>query len=436
MSSIQSNNQASSHYREHTREQDGWTVLAPAPGAEPAGDLPPPYTPEAAAAPPTAGAAPAATTGPDQQQHHWGDTGYSHASYGRDVPFSVGYVEICNMMGLDPSRACIGFKWDNERANVATHVLSNATDWNNCLESGLGQAKRARTRKVVCMIKNLNLPTETALATPPITPVLHPTGSKKRKSAARSGNSSGERKTFDYTREFRELKARLACAAHKGELCFVSQVDGHHHRVDVEHASLWAKEISAGNATSNRPPENIMFQEFFLPGPKRARNTRSQSSTNPCAPTIHVTVNTGASGSNGVTLSPPRASPPRRSPLATITAASANADNRDVPVSPNRTDVFGGDENGSPGIRYPPVTDILQLIDDSGRFEDSDVLPFPSIIFADTLRDFQITHVDQVPILDAEFYVQQIDMPIQLAELFVEESIAAIGRAQKGKYSA
>ncbi|KAJ7465660.1 hypothetical protein FB451DRAFT_1179135 [Mycena latifolia] len=32
-----------SHYREHTRQQDGWTVLAPPP--QETSELPPPYTP-------------------------------------------------------------------------------------------------------------------------------------------------------------------------------------------------------------------------------------------------------------------------------------------------------------------------------------------------------------------------------------------------------
>jgi hypothetical protein len=145
-----------------------------------------------------------------------------------------------------------------------------------------------------------------------------------------------------YYRPYEEFPA---CAQHIGDLCFISTVDGHHHRVDPEHVSLWAKEIvslfclctycsiltmfeSAGNATSNRPLENITFQDYFLPGAKRARNTQSQSSTNPCAPTIHVTVNTGPSGGNKVT-----ASPPRRSPLGTITAASVNVDNANTPTS-------------------------------------------------------------------------------------------------------
>ncbi|KAJ7431576.1 hypothetical protein B0H11DRAFT_2298145 [Mycena galericulata] len=209
---LPNNNQTSSHYREHTRQQDGWTVLAPPPDPQPTGELPPPYTPEAAPA------APAAT------------------------------------------------------AAVVT-------------------------------------------------------------------------------------------------------------------ASLWAKEISVGHATAKRPPENIMFQEYFLHERKKTRTMRSESSsTNPCAaaPTIHVTVNTGTSHN----------------------------------------------------VRYPPVTDILQLIDDSGIFEGSAELTFPAIIFADDLLELEITRVNRVPLLNTEFYVDQIHMPVALAQLFVDESIAAMGRAQKGKGAA
>jgi hypothetical protein len=60
-------------------------------------------------------------------------------------------------------------------------------------------------------------------------------------------------------------------------------------------------------------------------------------------------------------------------------------------------------------------------------------LSFPAVIFADNLREIDITHVDRVPLMDAEFYAKEFNMPLQLAELFVEESIAAMGRAQKGK---
>jgi hypothetical protein len=125
--------------------------------------------------------------------------------------------------------------------------------------------------------------------------------------------------------------------------------------------------------------------------------------------------------------------------LGTITSASANAGNIDVPTPLYRSQslVLGDDENtSSNAIRYSPVTHILQLIDNSGIFEDSTVLTFPPVIFADALQEFQITHVDQVPILDADFYFQQTAMPLQVAELFIEESIAAIGRAQKGKGAA
>lgn len=276
-----------------------------------------------------------------------------------------------------------------------------------------------------------NLPEETA-------PAASSVGTKKRKSTAAS---SDERRTFDFTKEYRELRAHLLCATHKNRLCFVATPDGHHHQVELPQVSLWAKEIvrffdlvpsigthnfqSVGNATIKRPPENIVFQDFFLPDRKKPRVARAESS-NQCAPTIHVTVNTGAStAGNGATVSPKR-----RSPLATIT----NTDDLDIPTSLYRPQSHLFQEAESSDITtYPPVVDILQLIDNSGIFEDSAVLPFPAIVFADGLRDFQITRVDQVALLDSEFYVQQLNMPVQLAELLVEESIAAMGRLQKGK---
>ncbi|KAJ7123520.1 hypothetical protein C8R44DRAFT_875710 [Mycena epipterygia] len=174
-----------------------------------------------------------------------------------------------------------------------------------------------------------------------------------------------------------------------------------------------------------------MFQDFFLPERKKPHTTRVESSGNPYAPTIHVTVNTDVSGSgSGIT-----ALPPHRTPLATITAASTNADNLDIPTSLYRSQShnFHNDDSSDDIVIYPPVVDILQHIDDSGIFEDSSILPFPAIIFADDLRDFQITCVDQVALLDSEFYVQQLGMPVQLAELLVEESISVMGRTQTGK---
>ncbi|KAJ7119859.1 hypothetical protein C8R44DRAFT_878247 [Mycena epipterygia] len=288
---MQSHKQVSSHYREHTRQQDGWTVLALPPGADAGDEVPPPYTPEAAAQT-VPDPIPAATTAPTVtlsfdipiNSNIIGVQPVTQTkNYSRDIPFAVGYGEICDVMGLDPATTSISFKWDNERANVPTHRLATAVDWENCLESGIGMMQRARTRKVVCMIRNLNLPTATA-------PTMHGGGpptvvlgtSNKRKSGSGSGNSAGERQ--------------------------------------------------ANFAT------------------------------------------------------------------------------------------------------FPPLTaTIIQSIDDSGVFDGSPDLTFPPIIFADTLQDFQIKSVDQVVFLDSEFYVEQVHMPAPLAELFVEESIIAMGKADKGK---
>ncbi|KAJ7830123.1 hypothetical protein B0H13DRAFT_2372118 [Mycena leptocephala] len=346
--------------------------------------------------------------------------------YACDVPFAVAFPEICNTMGLASSHVRIGYKWDNERVNAPVHQLSNATDWTNCLERRIGMQLRARTRTVICVIKNLNLPEETAPVTSSAPSTSIVASGKKRKSSA---NSPDSKKTFDFTQEYCQLKKHLECATHKGQMCFVSNVDGHHKEADREHVSLWAKEITMGNASLSKPPENIMFQDYFLPAPKRARNardTRVDSSTNPCTPTIHVTVNTRTStGSSRVSPSPPR--PPRCSPLSTITAATANANNIDIPSSLYRTQP-DTDIHASGSFRYPAVMEVLQMIDDSWLLADSGVLDFPIVVFAHDLAQYQITHVDHVPLLDTAFYV-----PVVLAELFVEELIAAMGRAQKGK---
>ena len=146
-----------------------------------------------------------------------------------------------------------------------------------------------------------------------------------------------------------------------------------------------------------------MFQDFFLPAPKRARNSRS--SANPCTPTIHVTVNTGPSASTGPSGASPGAScanevtpsPPCRSPLGTITVASANAANINIPTSLYRSNSFivDGKENtidSSDAICYPSVIEILQSIDNSGVFEGSAELTFPAVIFADALQqDYEVS---------------------------------------------
>jgi hypothetical protein len=107
----------------------------------------------------------------------------------------------------------------------------------------------------------------------------------------------------------------------------------------------------------------------------------------------------------------------------------------DIPSSLYRTqpdtDIYASGSSHS--VRYPMVIEVLQMIDDSGLFADSGELDFPVVVFADDLADSQITHVDHVPLLDTSYYVEVIHMPAALAELFVEESIAAMGRAQKGK---
>ncbi|KAJ7142437.1 hypothetical protein C8R44DRAFT_725796 [Mycena epipterygia] len=374
----------SNYYRDHTRQQDGWTVLALPP------DLPPPY--EQAAAPASA-AAPTAVTGTLLSFHIPTNTNVIGAvqvtrskKYGRKVPFNTAFVEMCNIMGLDPSTAAIGYKWDNDKVNAP------------------------------------NPPEETGAVT-------KASGKKRKAPDGPSSSSSSGRKTFDFTSEYRALKNHLLCASHKGKHCFVHH-DGHHIGVEPDHISLWAKEISVGNATQARPPENLIFQKYFLPEQhKKARNSEASSNPGaPAIPSIHVTVNTGGTSSSTVTPASPSGTARARVPLAPITAATANAANFDVPP----LSTWRGPDNSSSGsspIYYPSVVDVLEAIDVSGVFEDSPTLTFPVVIFADALHSFQITQVDHVPILDPQFYVDQVDMPWELAELFVDQSLDAVERA-------
>ncbi|KAF8155031.1 hypothetical protein K438DRAFT_1987256 [Mycena galopus ATCC 62051] len=106
------------------RQQDGWTVLV-----EPD---PPPYTPEAPSAP---ALAPAAQIGvllnfeiPTKSNIVRATPVVRSKKFGRDVPFAIGYVEICRMMGLDSQTVRLGYKWENERTNAPNCRLANAGD--------------------------------------------------------------------------------------------------------------------------------------------------------------------------------------------------------------------------------------------------------------------------------------------------------------------
>ncbi|KAJ7247708.1 hypothetical protein C8J57DRAFT_1240649 [Mycena rebaudengoi] len=282
---------------------NGWTVLAlPPPAAHAGADLLPPYTPQPTTGIPVAASAPGPTVAfyiPTNTNVIGAVQVTRTKKYGCTVPFNTAFIEICQIMGLEPAAVRIGYKWDNEKVTAPVHRLLTAVDWKDCLESGIGQAKRARTQQ--------NLPEET--------PAVVQTG-KKRKA------------DIYFMREFWELKSHLSCAKHKDQFCYVHS-DGNHVRVEPSNLLLWAKEISVGNATKTRPPDNIMFQEYFLPKcHKRARTARAGPSNNLCAPTIHVTVNTGGGSS---TVSPPSPVPSAQTPLTPITTATANAANINIP---------------------------------------------------------------------------------------------------------
>ncbi|KAJ7710631.1 hypothetical protein B0H17DRAFT_1123757 [Mycena rosella] len=375
-----------SHYREHMREQDGWTVLAPPP--DPAGDQPPPYTPEAlpqVAIPAVAATEPTLAFEIPINSNVIGAASVTRSKkYGRNVPFATAYVEICTAMGLDHSTAALG------TSGTTNGPATLSMDWQMQM---IGT--RARIRQVICMVKNLNPPEEAALT------ASKPTGNRKRKSGASVANNITHDVPEGHTKAYLDLKAHLQCAKHTKELCYISAVDGHHHRVNEYELGLWSKEI-----------------DFFLKEPerKKARTSKSDIAT-PCAPTIHVTVNTGRSPT------PVASSSHHRAPLATIKAATANADN--LPASLFRPPLDFHPNGGSDIIHIPSITAVLQSIDDSGIFEHSSVLDSPAVCFADALHKYGIHCADEVVVLSADFLVQVTNMPEPLAELFFEECLVA-----------
>ncbi|KAK7002088.1 hypothetical protein R3P38DRAFT_3215888 [Favolaschia claudopus] len=308
---MQSNNtnNTSSHYREHTRQQDGWTVLsdpAPAPAAQPEPELPPPYTADPPPPPPP-------TINLRSRANNHNTTLACLVPTNSNVvgaPESPGPFD----MSVMPTLRRLGMRFAITWAWIRTpHASANAKDWQDCLENGIGQTERARTRNVTCNIQNLKSPEETA-SLPPA-----PTGKKRKADAPAYDNG---KRTFEFTHEYRQLKAALSkCEDHRGQSCWVNN-GGHHHIIEPEHITLWAKEISMGHVSAKKPPENIVFQKYFL-SPRKRRRTRAptppsptakQSPCNPMA--INVTVNTGG-GSGSAAVSSPR------TPLATITQSSS-----------------------------------------------------------------------------------------------------------------
>ncbi|KAJ7647976.1 hypothetical protein FB45DRAFT_1052373 [Roridomyces roridus] len=306
--------------QEPTRQLNGWTVLAAA--SAQTNDLPPPYELQAPAV------ASAATPAVDDSvtlrfDVPAKDTGTVQTlNFGLGVPYSVGYAEICRVMGLDPLSAHLGYKWDNEGARAVVHSLANAGEWEHCLESGVGMTERARKRTVICKIQNVD-------------PQFPATG--KRKYGASSTRPEGDT-PLSYTDHYRRLKEHLKCALHEGALCFVSPVDEHHHPVDLMHATLWAKQISLGNATLSSPPDCSLFEDFDLPAPKRVRSESpdSEAESSTCAASsIHVHINLGKLYGGGSS---------QRAPLATVT--TIHADNTvSVSYPPVHVHTAGDEEN-------------------------------------------------------------------------------------------
>jgi hypothetical protein len=114
--------------------------------------------------------------------------------------------------------------------------------------------------------------------------------------------------------------------------------------------------------------------------------------------------------------------------------------NRPVQQYANEANIAAGSSNGiQPGyfdnfdpstVRYPHVMTVFEEIDATHEF---DYLEFPTTIFAESLRAYQITLVDQVALVDIQFFIDVIGMDKELALRFGQRSAVAAYRAEKGK---
>ncbi|KAJ7573642.1 hypothetical protein C8J56DRAFT_1129676 [Mycena floridula] len=412
------------HYRQITHQRDGWTCLEATEdqahrGQAPSDD-PPPYTPRihrhnARPVHPPPRAEESEDSDDDAPINLRVEvpkrTNVISASVSLETiflpsttSFNDAFSRICTVMELDVQTAKIGYKYDKDLKRDPPHALNTSADWEDCVSKGKTQMASARTRVVTCKIENLNPPAIVASTSI----------SKKRKHGALDDDPSDESKTAQRTALYRELVATLKCQKHEGRYCWVGS-DGECKQVDSYHRDLWITAILMGHASIGRPPENIIFQDFFMnKRPRKARvSPESKAASN--QPIIHITVN------NPAPSNPASSLPVLKDSARVNIDLSPHASSSETPIeideSPNR---------------YPEVSTILSEIEASGRFEALSVgVPFWT--FTSALRDdFEIVTVDQAIIPDRNFYVDAVGMTPDLAECLISMSRAAV-RDVKGK---
>ncbi|KAJ7599689.1 hypothetical protein C8J56DRAFT_1037261 [Mycena floridula] len=215
--------------------------------------------------------------------------------------------------------------------------------------------------------------------------------SKKQKSGGAHSDKT-DLCTAELTKKYRTLGAHLWCK-HNKDHCYM-KANGDH---DNQHQSLWAQEWTHGCAILECPPENIVFQHYFIH--KRQRRSNKSMMAQPSMPAVNVYVNTGPGQSSQSHQNLPDEAGTKTTPIEIV-------------------------ELPSPSEGYPLVADILHHMDNLPDFRN---LEIPPSTFATYLEhEWELTTVKQAAIVHRDTFIDGASMTLALANTFIALSQKAV----------
>ncbi|KZP22978.1 hypothetical protein FIBSPDRAFT_889874 [Athelia psychrophila] len=189
-----------------------------------------------------------------------------------DISFDDAISRITARMDLDPLKCHLGYKYHDDKRRGDSHQLTDEDQWRAAIDHGIQLIRRARTRRVVLEIENLQ-------------PARQTTASKSRGTKRSADDSENDPSTsVSFVSELRQLKGHLSCARHPGSWCYVDRIKPDDHiPLDIFKLTLWAKKIFFGDATLQNPPSELSFDHV----PKKRKMA---ASTKPNATPVQVNI--------------------------------------------------------------------------------------------------------------------------------------------------
>ncbi|KAG2749318.1 hypothetical protein P692DRAFT_20732641 [Suillus brevipes Sb2] len=292
-----------------------------------------------------------------------------------DIGFEDFFSRVCAKMDLNPSEAQLGYKFNTDRVRDDPNQLSSEMQLREAMERGKRLLTRARTHEIILEIFNLRK--------------VQAAGRRSREEADLENQEPPT--SISFAAEFRELKNRLSCAKHTGKHCYVNPITGDHKALDVYRLTLWAKKISLGETTYEKPPEATMFDHV----PKKPGSLNM--------PAIHIHVPSE-----------------REQPLRGL-HGQRQVNSTSFALS---TLLISDDVDGV--IEYPPIIDVLQEMD-----QTMPLLNMPQ--YEAALIEHGIVYVNAVVGISDQLFVDVIGMPIGVIQSFFNVVRRLIKQANKGK---